>query len=230
MDLLRNIDLGEVTAAAEAFQVTHEMFIMVAVGMIVIGILIGILGLKLVRLLAAMTGLCLGAVVGVVVGSLLGLSETMILGLTIAGALILAVVLGIFKKAGMIIWIMLSVISVFGTLFAGSIIGMIVGTVLALVIVGFSVKFFEPLVIIATSVVGGRSIAVGLLALAGKSDSLILNLIAFVVIVILCAAVQFGMHSRKIKKKEESQAKELRNHASREKEIEMARMFFDDEE
>lgn len=234
MDLLENVNLGGLTTGTEQvneLMATHEVFLMAAAGTIIAGVLIGLLGLKLVRVLSAMTGLCLGAGIGVAVSALLGLSETVFLGVTIAGGLILAILFGIFKKVGMFIWIWLSVISVFGT-FTGNIgiIGSIVGAVLGLVIAIISVKFFEPLVIIATSIVGGRSIAIGALILAGMSESMVISVIAFVVVAILCAAAQFGMHSRKIKKKEVGHAKKLRDQESRETEIELARMLLDDEE
>ena len=62
------------------------------------------------------------------------------------------------------------------------------------------------------------------------SDNVIVNIIVFIVVSVLCAVIQFLMHSRKIKKKEVKQAKELRAQQSRETEIEMARMSLDDNE
>jgi len=109
-------------------------------------------------------------------------------------------------------------------------IGSIIGAVLGLIIAIISMKFFEPLVIIATSIVGGRSIAAGALMLAGMSDNMIINIVVFVVAAVICAVIQFLMQSRKIKKKEVKQAKELRAQESRETEIEMARMLLDEEE
>ena len=234
MNLLENVNLGDLTAGAEKlneFMPTHEVFLAAAVGTIVVGVLVGFLGLKLVRVLSAMTGLCLGAVIGLAAGVLLGVSETVLLGAIGAGGLILAILFGIFKKVGMFVWIWLSVVSVFGT-FAGGfgMIGAIVGAVLGLIIAIISIKFFEPLVIIATSIVGGRSIAAGAVMLTGMTDSIILNIAVFVVMVVVCAGVQFFMHSRKIKKKQVKQANEFREQQSREKEIEMARMLLDDEE
>lgn len=235
MNLLENVNLGELTTVLEntnKLMPTHEVFLIAAAGTIVAGVLIGILGLKLVRVLSAMTGLCLGAGIGLAAGVLLGLTENIFFGATIGGALIFAILFGIFKKVGMFIWIWLSVVSVFGTfsILGGGFIGVIIGTVLGLVIAIISVKFFEPLVIIATSMAGGSSIATGALMLAGMSDSMILSIGAFVVATVLCAGIQFSMHSRKIKKKEVKQAKELRAQESREAEIEMARMLLDEDE
>lgn len=234
MNLLENVNLGDLTTGAEyvtELMPGHELFLMAAAGTIIAGLFIGLLGLKLVRLLSAMTGLCVGAGIGVAAGALLGLTETIFLGVMIGSAVIFAVLFGIFKKVGMFIWIWLSVISVFGTFAAGfGLVGSIIGAVLGLVIAIISVKFFEPLVIIATSIVGGRSIAAGAMMLAGMSDKIIWNVVAFVVATVLCAGIQFLMHSRKIKKKEVKQAKELRAQESREAEIEMARMLLDDEE
>lgn len=235
MNLLENVNLGDFTTLleeADAFQATHEVFLAAAAGTIVAGVLIGFLGLKLVRLLSAMTGLCLGAGIGAAAGLLLGLSETAVLGMAGGAALVLAVLFGIFKKVGMFIWIWLSVTSVFGTfsVLGGGFVGVVIGAVLGLVIAIISIKFFEPLVIIATSLVGGSSIAIGVLMLAGMSDSMILNIAALIVATVLCAGVQFLMHSRKIKKKEVKQAKELRAQQSRENEIEMARMLLDEDE
>ena len=233
MELLENVNFGDLTTGAEQvneLMATHEAFIMAAAGTIIAGVLIGLLGLKLVRVLSAMTGLCLGAGIGVAASALLGLSETAFLVVTIAGGLIFAILFGIFKKIGMFVWIWLSAISVFGTFTVGlGLIGSIVGAVLGLVIAIISVKFFEPLVIIATSIVGGRSIAAGALMLAGMSDNMIINIIVFIVISVLCAGIQFFMQSRKIKKREVKQANELRNQESREKEIEMARMLLDED-
>lgn len=234
MNLLENVNLGEISTIlenADAFQFTHEVFLMAAAGTIVAGVFIGLLGLKLVRLLSAMTGLCLGAGIGLAAGVLLGLTETVIMGVTIAGGLVFAILFGIFKKIGMFIWIWLSVISVFGTFASGfGLIGSIVGAVLGLVIAVVSIRFFEPLVIIATSMVGGRSAAVGILMMTGMNDLMILSIAGFVIISVLFAVVQFLMQSRKIKKKEVKQAKELRAQESRETEIEMARMLLDDDE
>lgn len=234
MELLENVNFGDLTTGAEQvneLMATHEVFIMAAAGTIIAGVLIGFLGLKLVRVLSAMTGVCLGAGIGVAASALLGLSETAVLGVTIAGGLIFAILFGIFKKVGMFIWIWLSVISVFGTFTEGiGVIGSIIGAVLGLVIAIVSMKFFEPLVIIATSIVGGRSIAAGTLMLAGMGGSMVIGIVAFVVATVLCAAAQFGMHSRKIKKKEVGHARELRDQQSRENEIEMARMLLDEDE
>lgn len=234
MNLLENVNLGNLSMGAEyvnEFAPTHEMFLIAAAATIIAGVFIGLLGLKLVRVLSAMTGLCLGAGIGVTAGVLLGTSETIVLGATIAGALVFAILFGIFKKAGMFIWIWLSVISVFGTFAVGfGLVGSIIGAVIGLVIAIISVKFFEPLVIFATSIVGGRSIAAGALMLAGMADSMILNIIVFVLVSVVCAAIQFFMHSRKIKKKQVKQANEVRDQESREKEIEMARMLLDEDE
>ncbi len=231
MDNLANVDWGSLAAELETLQSSHELFIAAAAGSIVIGLLVGVFGLKLVRLLSAMVGVCIGAGIGLVAGVLLGMSDTVVLVMTLGGALILAVVFGIFKKVGMFIWIIFSMTGVVVTLaYQGGVIGLIVGMVLGVAIAIVSLKFFEPLVIIATSVVGGRSIAEGVLLLAGFGSSLLLNIIAFVVMAVICIAIQFGMQSRKIKKKEEGFAKEYREQESREKEIEVARMLLDDEE
>ena len=128
------------------------------------------------------------------------------------------------------LWILFSVTVVLGILLSGiGTVGFIIGFVLGLVLAILAIKFFDPLVMIATSIIGASSISSGVLMLLGKSNSIILNILAFLVALALCIMIQFSMHSRKLKKKEEGVARELRDQESREKEIEEARKLLEDD-
>ena len=203
MDLLANVDLGELAMELETLQLSSEFYMAASVTAIVSGLLIGVLGLKLVRFFSAMTGFCIGAGIGLVAGVLLNLPDKAVLGTTIGGAVVFAILFGIFKKIGMFIWIFTSVMGVFGiAAIEKGIIWLIVGAAVGLIIAILSVKFFEPLVIIATSMVGGSSIASGVSMFAGLQSKLILNLVASAVAIAVCVMIQFAMQSRKLKKKE----------------------------
>lgn len=231
MDVLTNIDLGNLTSEIESMQITHEAMMAAAVASIVTGVLIGIFGLKLVRLISGLTGFLIGAVIGGIVAAVLGLTDMMVLAAILVGGVLFAVGGFLLRKVGMFIWVFVSVTSVIGTVaYQLGTIGVIAGAVVGLILAVLTVIFFEPLIIISTSIVGARSLSTGILLLVGMESNLIMNIIAFVVVLIVCVMVQFAMHSRKIQKKEEGQAREMRDADSREKEIEMARMFLDDDD
>ena len=101
MDVLTNIDLGNLTSEIEAMQITHEAMMAAAVASIVTGVLIGIFGLKLVRLISGLTGFLIGAVIGGIVAAVLGLTDMMVLAAILVGGVLFAVGGFLLRKVGM---------------------------------------------------------------------------------------------------------------------------------
>ncbi len=230
MDSLANIDWGMLSSELEAMQMTHEVFIVAAAISILSGIIVGMFGLKLVRLLSAISGFGVGLIIGAVVSVALGVSDMTVLIIVLGCAIVFAIAGIILYKIGIFIWILGSVTTIVGVLlFRLGLIGFLIGFVLGLIIAILAMKFFDPVIMIITSFVGASSLSSGILMLAGLSDRIFINIVAFVVALALCIFVQFSMHSRKVKKKEEGYARELRETESREKEIDKARRLLEDE-
>ena len=101
--------------------------------------------------------------------------------------------------------------------------------VLGLILAIVTMKMFDPLVIIITSIYGGYMAGNAAVSMFGLSDYLAAVIGVPVVLIAICVAVQFIMRSRQVGRKQVKKAGEHREKESREAEVEQARMLLDDD-
>lgn len=192
------------------------------------GILLCILGLKIVRAWAAFLGLAAGFAGGAAAAYAVGFDNTAIL-ITggIAGA-VLAFLGAFFYRFGVFLTVFLSVNGIcIQILRPGEFLTAGIGLTVALAAAVLAVFFAEALTIFATSVWGGIVAGTSLyqfVPLRGRMVSILLCTI-FSVLGIL---VQMLLESRKRKKKNLEKAAEIRETHSTENEIEKARSLIDE--
>ena len=187
-----------------------EMIILIAA--LVIGVVFCLFGQKIIRVIGVVTGLLTGAVLGTVAAVVFGLSGGAFVGCVAGTGLLLAILFGIFRKAG-VFWSVL-VLSA----------GLVVGLLLAIL----AVKQEELVAVSVTAISGGL--------MTGSAASWFIQgrigLLTWVITVLLAVlgmVVQFMMHSRKMGRKEKIHSEKFREAVSMESEVEKARMVLDDE-
>lgn len=213
------------------------------VAVIISGLLLCFFGLKLTRVLAALTGLSIGSVIGFGIASAAKTEGMVFLAIVGACAVVAALLSFFLYKLGVFLIVFFAVlafatsilITVQGTVFSvslgkGSMLAAGIAAVAALVCAVLSVIFSEPVIIIATAVSGGMSVGPALLKLSGVGAELWMRYAAGAAFIVLGMGVQFVMHSRKIGKKEKIYAEENKEKNSVESEVEKARMILDDDD
>ena len=200
-----------------------QMKIIVLGAAAVIGLLLCLLGLKIVRVWAALTGLVGGFAAGVTAGEMLGLNET---GILIAGAalgIILAVLGAVLYRVGVFLLVFITVscfciyvINPRDWLFTAVCLG--IGLAAGILAIWFVIV----LTILSTSLFGA--------ALAGTAVYYLLPVTGELILIALCAVfciigilVQLLLESRKQKKKNLKKAAEIREERSTANEVEKAR-------
>ena len=221
--------LTELTDSVASYVSGNEMTISIAV--IVLAVLTCFFGVKIFRIWMALIGFLTGCVIGFYIP---------------VNALQLSVGVGLI--AGLIVGIVLAVISakiyVISVMFASWLFSATAMVVILqpktwlwmLVCVGIgiipaliSLKFAEPMVIIATGMFGGITVAAKGAELLGFSEQIIVWIIGLVA-ACFGIMVQFILEGRKQGKKEVAAAKHIRSEKSIENEIEAARSLFSDDE
>lgn len=198
---------------------------------ICIGLIIGLFGLKLARVWAALVGLVLGVAAGGIVSVVAGLNGMASVGAMAGGAIILAILVGVFYKIGMFFFVWLAVLGLGVSVIGQQSIPVIaVCGVLGLILAIVTMKMFDPFVIIITSVYGGWMAGNAIVQMIGLESYLVAVIAVPVVIIAICVAVQFIMRSRQVGRKQVKKAGEHREKESRETEVEQARMLLDDDE
>lgn len=228
-DTIREIDLNGVIReiGRDSHVLTQTEIIALAVTG-VLGLLICLLGLKMIRVWAALTGLAFGFAAGVTAGGLLGLNGT---GMLITGGvlgLILAVLGAALYRVGVFLTVFVSAGSISTYLIVPQDwIGAAICLAIALVAAILAVRFVTALTIIATSVYGA--------AIAGTAIYHLLPVTGDVILIALCAGiciigilVQLLLESRKQKKKSLKKAAEIREEKSTANEVERARAMMAD--
>lgn len=206
----------------------HNMTVLIIT--IVIGLIVGLFGLKLVRVWAAFMGFLLGAAAGGGIAGAMHLREMASVGVMLGGALLMAVLACIFYKVG-IFFYMIFLVTGFCVLITRMSTLPVLGVslVLGLVIAIVTVKVFDPLVIIVTSVCGGALSGSAVVSMVGLDKNIIAVIAVPAVFVILCMCTQFIMRSRQVGRRQEEKADEKRKQISRETEVEKARMLLEDD-
>lgn len=197
----------------------------------VIGLAVCFFGLKLIRVLAAVSGLFVGAVVGVVAAQAFQLNGIAFGAAAVVAGVIVAVLASLFLRVGVFLWALMmgaGVSAVF--LEPDTIIKLVICLVIGLVIAVLSAIFMEPLAIVFTSIYGSMAAGSSILTLAKLQDNVLVMTASIVILAIFGMAVQFMMRSRELGRKEKVHAKEFKEKASREAEVEKARMLLSDED
>ena len=198
---------------------------------ICIGLIIGLFGLKLARVWAALVGLVLGVAAGGIVSVVAGLNGMASVGAMAGGAVILAILVCVFYRVGIFFFVWLAIFSMGVSAINQQVIPVIaVCGVLGLILAIVTMKMFDPLVIIITSIYGGYMAGNAAVSMFGLGNYLAAVIGVPVVLIAICVAVQFIMRSRQVGRKQVKKAGEHREKESREAEVEQARMLLDDAE
>lgn len=228
-DAIRGIDLNGVIReiGRDTHILTQTEIIALAVTAAV-GLLICLLGLKIIRVWAALTGLIFGLAAGVTAGGLLGLNGT---GMLITGG-VLGLILAVLGAALYRVGVFLTVFVLAGSIstylivpqdWIGAAICLAIGLVAAIL----AVRFVVVLTIIVTSVYGAAIAGTAIYHLLPVTGDVIL-IVLCVVICIIGILVQLLLESRKQKKRSLQKAAEIRKEKSTANEVGRARAMMAD--
>ena len=197
---------------------------------IVIGLLIGFFGLKLVRVWAAFVGFLLGTAAGSGIVHVAGLSGMISMGVLLGTAVLFAILTCIFYKIGIFFFVIFTVMGLCAFITRTTSLPVLgISMVLGIVAAIISVKLFDPMVIIVTSISGGVAVGDSIVQMTGMNNSIAAVIAVPLVLAVLCAAVQFIMRSRQLGKKQAERANEKKLQISRESEVEQARSLLEDD-
>ncbi|MCB7302952.1 hypothetical protein NE683_01165 [Bariatricus massiliensis] len=197
---------------------------------IVLSVLMCVLGLKLIRIWNILIGLLTGAAAGLAVSWVMNLENMTAVIVTVAAALILAILGGIFKKFGVFVYCLVSIFSVAVTIIQPKdwIFVAVCGGI-GLIIAIIAMLIFEPLVIIVSSINGGTGLGTAAASLLNITNIYIILAITLAA-VLVGMGIQFSVRYREIAKKEVRHAEAIKDEISKEQEVEHLRALLDDEE
>ena len=192
----------------------------------VIGLIVCLFGLKLVRFLNAICGLAVGAVLGILAAYLIQTDLKIGLAIVAAAALILTIMSAMFKKFGAFLLCLSVALEVVGMFQMQNFTMLAVTGVAGIIIAVLTMIWFEPLVIIVTSLSGGMGLGNAVAQMVGIKNPYIT--------LVICAAgiaigliVQFMMKSREIGRREARHSRQVKEEISIESEIDRARSILD---
>ena len=205
---------------------TVEM-IMLA-GAAAVGLLFCFFGLKMVRFWAAVFGLSVGFAGGSYLASYFGLEGYIPLIIGGVAGVILAVLGGVFYRAG--VFLVAWIVGIAGSAYflqpkdwIFALICLAIGLVIALI----TLKFAEPVTMLVTAIFGG--------ALAGQAGyillpmkNLMIQIAMIVVLIILGILIQFLLESKRRKRLHLKKADEIRKTTSVANEVDKARAMMED--
>lgn len=145
----------------------------VMIGAIVIGLIIGLFGIKLIRLFTAVTGLGFGALIGIIVSEHLSMTPTTSIIVVIGCAVVMAFLSSFFIRIGtfiMMLFIGLNVCTYILNPDGKSMIPMLICFGVPFVISIISAIIYEPVIIILTGLAGGVMTGIAVVTLGGKTD------------------------------------------------------------
>lgn len=221
--------LTELTDSVASYVSGNEMTISIAV--IVLAALTCFFGVKIFRIWMAVIGFFAGFIIGFYIPvNALQLS----IGVGLIAGLILGIVLAIVSAKIYIVSVMFaswlfSVSALLVILQPKTWLWMLVCAGIGVIPAIISLKFAEPMVIIATGLFGGITAAAKGAELLGFSEQIIVWIVGLVA-ACFGIMVQFILEGRKQGKKEVAAAKHIRLEKSIENEIEAARSLFSDDE
>lgn len=197
---------------------------------VIIGLLIGLFGLKLARVWAAFVGFLIGTAAGGGIVQVAGLSGMASVGVLLGTAVLFAILACVFYKIGIFFFVIFIVTGLCAFITQTTSLPVLgISLVLGIVAAVVSVKLFDPVVIIVTAISGGVSAGNAIVTMIGMEDSAAAVIALPLVLAILCAAVQFIMRSKQLGKKQAEKADEKKQQISRESEVELARSLLEDD-
>ena len=203
----------------------------VLAAVIVIGLLIGFFGLKLVKIVAALLGFLIGAGAGAAICTVAGIEGIASVAIILVCAILLAVLSCLVYRLGVFIMIFICSLGAFVAVVPSqSTVIAIIELIVALVLAILAAVFAEPMIMVFTGIIGGFLAGPAILDLAGITDPSWVKYIAGAVLAILGVLVQFMMQSSKIGKRERIKSEHIKEQVSMENEVEKARMILDDDE
>lgn len=192
----------------------------------VIGLIVCLFGLKLVRFLNAICGLAVGAVLGILAAYLIQTDLKIGLAIVAAAALILTIMSAVFKKFGAFLLCLSVALEVVGMFQMQNFTMLAVTGVAGIIIAVLTMIWFEPLVIIVTSLSGGMGLGNAVAQMVGiKNPYITLGICAAGIAIGLI--VQFMMKSREIARREARHSRQVKEEISIESEIDRARSILD---
>ncbi|MGN0405633.1 MAG: hypothetical protein ACI4F1_10450 [Bariatricus sp.] len=192
----------------------------------VIGLIVCLFGLKLVRFLNAICGLAVGVVLGILAAYLIQTDLKIGLAIVAAAALILTIVSAVFKKFGAFLLCLSVALELVGMFQMQNFTMLAVAGVAGIIIAVLTMIWFEPLVIIVTSLSGGMGLGNAVAQMAGIQNPYItLGICAAGIAIGLI--VQFMMKSREIGRREARHSRQVKEELSIESEIDRARSILD---
>ena len=192
----------------------------------VIGLIVCLFGLKLVRFVNAICGLAVGAVLGILVAYLIQTDLKIGLAIVAAAALILTIMSAVFKKFGAFLLCLSVALEVVGMFQMQNFTMLAVTGVAGIIIAVLTMIWFEPLVIIVTSLSGGMGLGNAVAQMVGiKNPYITLGICAAGIAIGLI--VQFMMKSREIGRREARHSRQVKEEISIESEIDRARSILD---
>lgn len=192
----------------------------------VIGLIACLFGLKLVRFVNAICGLAVGAVLGILAAYLIQTDLKIGLAIVAAAALILTIMSAVFKKFGAFLLCLSVALEVVGMFQMQNFTMLAVTGVAGIIIAVLTMIWFEPLVIIVTSLSGGMGLGNAVAQMVGIQNPYItLGICAAGIAIGLI--VQFMMKSREIGRREARHSRQVKEEISIESEIDRARSILD---
>lgn len=203
----------------------------ILIAIVVIGLLLCVLGLKLMRVLSALVGFGFGVGIGAAISMIAGVTGTAGLALIIGPGIVFAALAGILRKAGVFISVFFYVVTALSSIIPSvSLVVLIIELVVGIVAAVFAVKYMEPAVVIASSLAGGMLAGPAIVELIGFADKAWLGYVIGFVLAVLGMLIQGIMQSRKVGKNEKNYARKIKETDSMESEVEKARMLLDEED
>lgn len=230
MSMMNQLADGETAQVAQSVQEIMQESIVPAVAAVVLGLVICFFGLKLIRVLAAITGICIGAVAGAALALVFGLQGTAVLAASAVGAVLFACLGAILRRVGgfLFIWVLTAgVLEWF--LAPGTVPFHLICLGVGLVIAVITAILMDPIIIVLSSVGGGIVAGLAVSALPGLDLNILLTYGICAVLAILGIVVQFMMKSREVGKKEKRYSESVKEEKSVETEVEKARMLLEDD-
>lgn len=221
--------LTELTDSVASYVSGNEMTISIAV--IVLAALTCFFGVKIFRIWMALIGFFAGFVIGFYIPVQALQFST---GIGLIAGLILGIVLAVISAKIYVVSVMFaswlfSVTALLVILQPKTWLWILVCAGIGIIPALISLKFAEPMVIIATGLFGGITVAARGAELLGFSEQIIVWIVGLVA-ACFGIMVQFILEGRKQGKKEVAAAKHIRSEKSIENEIEAARSLFSDDE
>ena len=197
---------------------------------IAVGLILCIFGLKLMRILSAVVGLLLGAGIGAAIVSVAGLEGTVSLAVIIGCGIVAALLSFFLRRVGAFISVLFYMFGALMTVLpADRLVFIIIAGIVALVLAVLAAIYMEPLVVTVSSIAGGLMAGPAIVSLIGMDDKRWIGYIIAVVLAGLGLLVQLLMQSGKIKKNEKMHSQKVKEEASREADVEKARMILDED-